>query len=343
MNANRVSLKTIADKAGVSVAAVSQILNNKPNNFSSEITKHKVRQIANAVGYRPNFGYKLMRGEKTKTVSIFIAESFLKEEDHINKIIIETMTGLDKNGYACFLSAFSLDANENLVKIRDLIARGVQYFVLLGSPLEHEQIEFEIIKSGKHYIGYNSLFKRTITNDSIFGAEAILRYFIAEGRNNFRLLVFHDQSKNFKINSRFIALKKVFPDVPEDVLIKKYVFLFDSQQTMNEFSAKEDLFFEMGYSTTAEVLTRDPHVQALFYQSDYFALGGAKFLLEKGFLISKDILVAGFNNTMAIKSYPFPISSVEHNIKIISQAIIKEIFNDQPLDLMIEPIIHIRK
>ena len=75
-SSKRVSLKTIATEAGLSVSTVSEILSNRANNFSSEITKHKVRQIANAVGYRPNFGYKLMRGEKTKTVSIILADAF---------------------------------------------------------------------------------------------------------------------------------------------------------------------------------------------------------------------------------------------------------------------------
>lgn len=343
MNVNRVSLKTIAVEAGLSVCTVSEILNNKPNNFSSEITKQKVRQIANALGYRPNFGYRLMRGEKTKTVSIILAESFGRKESHIQRMVVDTMSEFDRMGYACYLSTFTFDPNENLVKIRELIARGSQHFILIGTPYGGEQIEEEIIKSGKNYIGYSSSFRRTVNPDSISGAEAILRYFISEGRNNFRIVISHDKNLKLIANSRFAALARVFPELDENSLGKKHVHMLGDLLSMDENIREEDLLFSIGYSATAELLARDPDVQALSYSSDNFALGGAKYLLEKGIVIGKDILVAGFNNTMAVKAYPFPISSVEHDVKSISKALIEESFNDQPINMIIDPIVHIRR
>jgi LacI family transcriptional regulator len=338
MNIQRISLKTIADEAGVSVSTVSQILNNKPNNFSSERTKQKIRQIANDIGYRPNFGYRLMRGEKTKTVSIILGEAFGRMEIHIQKIIIEIMAEFDRKGYACYLSAFTFDSNENLVKIRELIARGSQYFVLLGTPYGHEQIEDEIIKNGKNYIGYSSSFKRTVNPDSTTGAEAILRYFISEGKNNFRLLISRDKNISLISDTRFAALRRIFPDKAEDVLLNKYVIQIDMHRLINE-----NMFVDIGYSATAEAFAKDPDIQAIFYHVDYFALGGSRYFLENGITIGKDVLVAGFNNTMAVKFYPFPISSVEHDIKRISNILMEESFNDQPLNLIIDPIVHIRK
>lgn len=338
----RVSLKTIATEAGLSVSTVSEILSNRANNFSSEITKHKVRQIANAVGYRPNFGYKLMRGEKTKTVSIILADAFVRKEVHTQQLIVDIMSEFDRMGYACYLSSFTYDANENLVKIRELVARGSQYFILMGTPYGYEQIENEIIKSGKNYIGYNSPFRRTVNPDVIGGAESILQYFISEGKNNFRIIISHDKNLKLMDHTRFAALKNVFPDLTDEVLINKYVYMCDDFYATDVNIRDEDLIFNLGYSATAELLARDPSIQALSYGNDNFALGGAKFLLEKGFVIGKDILVAGFNNTLAIKAYPFPISSVEFNVKKICQALVEESLNEPPFKLKVEPIVHIR-
>jgi DNA-binding LacI/PurR family transcriptional regulator len=342
MNVNRVSLKTIAVEAGLSVCTVSEILNNKPNNFSSEITKQKVRKIAEELGYRPNFGYKLMRGEKTKTISILISGDYLKQDEHIQDMIIELISGFELKEHSCYISTFSFDANENRATVCNLIARGVHNFVFLGSPMGYVQIEEEIVKSGKSYVGYNSDFKRTINFDSVSGAEAIFRYFIAEGRNNFRLLSLGN-TENYQSDSRFMGLKKVFPDLAEDILIKKYVYPFYEKKNEKEVLNNRELTFNAGYSATAEIFSRNSHIEALFYHSDYFALGGAKFLFEKGIVIGKDILVAGFNNTMAVKAYPFPISSVEHDVKKTSKALIEESFNDQPVKLSIESIVHIRR
>ena len=44
--AGQVSLKSIAEACSLSVSTVSQILNDKPNNFSSEETKRRVREAA---------------------------------------------------------------------------------------------------------------------------------------------------------------------------------------------------------------------------------------------------------------------------------------------------------
>ena len=119
--------------------------------------------------------------------------------------------------------------------------------------------------------------------------------------------------------------------------------MFDDLKDIGPSMRNEDSFFKMGYSATAELLASDSSIEALFYHSDYFALGGSKFLLEKGIVIGKDILLAGFNNTMAVRAYPFPISSVEHDVNRITQAMIEESFNDTPITLTIKPIIHIRK
>ena len=47
-----VSLKTIAEKCGVSTATVSKALNNHKD--ISEETKIRIRQVANELGYFPN-------------------------------------------------------------------------------------------------------------------------------------------------------------------------------------------------------------------------------------------------------------------------------------------------
>ena len=51
----RVSLKEIAATVGLSVASVSEILNNRPNNYSSEATKERVRRVAKEIGVPGQF------------------------------------------------------------------------------------------------------------------------------------------------------------------------------------------------------------------------------------------------------------------------------------------------
>lgn len=54
-------LKIIAERAGLSQSTVSQILNRKANDFSSEETRQRVFALASELGYKQNFGHKLLR------------------------------------------------------------------------------------------------------------------------------------------------------------------------------------------------------------------------------------------------------------------------------------------
>ena len=65
-----VTLKQIAEATGVSVPTVSQILNRRPGNFSSEKTKRKVFEAAKRMQYRQEYADLVRRGDPTNTVAI---------------------------------------------------------------------------------------------------------------------------------------------------------------------------------------------------------------------------------------------------------------------------------
>lgn len=86
----RCSLRSIAQDVGLSTTTVYQILNNKNNSMISEDTRERVLQVAEAVAYRPNIGYKLMRGEENHIVAILVSSEQLRyrepdfEYDHLH-------------------------------------------------------------------------------------------------------------------------------------------------------------------------------------------------------------------------------------------------------------------
>ena len=80
----KVTLRDIAEKAGVSVATVSYILNNRDDQCISEATRKKVLQIVNLYGYQINFHAKSISSGKTNIIGIYLGHgSFaLKRADH---------------------------------------------------------------------------------------------------------------------------------------------------------------------------------------------------------------------------------------------------------------------
>lgn len=88
----KVTLRDIAEEAGVSVATVSYILNNRDDQCISEATRKKVLQIVNLYGYKINFHAKSISSGKTNIVGIYLGHgSFaLKRADHF--LLIRRLT-----------------------------------------------------------------------------------------------------------------------------------------------------------------------------------------------------------------------------------------------------------
>jgi len=89
-----ITLKEIAERCGVSVATVSNILNGKPK--VSEETRQKVLAVVKETGYQPNLLAQGMRSKKTNTIGI-ITEDL--EEFSSTPIVEKIMAVCEENNY----------------------------------------------------------------------------------------------------------------------------------------------------------------------------------------------------------------------------------------------------
>lgn len=94
---NRATLAGIAEQAGVSVATVSYVLNDKPNGRIPEATKLRVREIAHQLGYVPNVAAQTLRTGKSRVVLVIIPN--LPINFTMGEMIIAFGRELDAHGY----------------------------------------------------------------------------------------------------------------------------------------------------------------------------------------------------------------------------------------------------
>ena len=66
---SKVTIKDIAKAAGVSIATVSYVINNKPTEKISDETRKKVLQWVNIFGYVPNASAIAMKTSKTNNIA----------------------------------------------------------------------------------------------------------------------------------------------------------------------------------------------------------------------------------------------------------------------------------
>jgi LacI family transcriptional regulator len=97
-----VSLQNVADKAGVSAATVSRVLNGKKEDRIPAQTRDRVRLVAQELGYQPNRFARSLREGKTRTLGLMIAGL-------ANPFFVNVMEAAERNakerGYEVMLDA----------------------------------------------------------------------------------------------------------------------------------------------------------------------------------------------------------------------------------------------
>ncbi len=71
----KVTIRDIAREAGVSIATVSYVLNNREDQSISEATRQKILQVVNLHQYRINFTAKCISSGKTNIITLFIDDN----------------------------------------------------------------------------------------------------------------------------------------------------------------------------------------------------------------------------------------------------------------------------
>lgn len=315
-----VTLKMISERVGLSQAAVSQILNRKPNDLSSEKTRRRVFAIAEELGYKQKFGHKLLRGDSTGTVALLMEMKRLSYEEHIQSLIMKLLSALEKSGRTSYFSGLDFDEKKNIQIVRNLAARGVEGFIVIGSATGEKKLEEEFLNLKKNFVGYTTGLSRNVTASCEHSIKEILDFFAAENRRNVKFLL----GEYFENTSRFKALRAYFPQLSEEEVAERFCF------RMSEKAADTDAMGEYGYKMTEALFQQDPSVDALFFLSDYFAMGGLRFLVESGRIPGKDVLVAGYNNIHAVRTSIFPVSTAEHPLDEIAESLLAVLNQDQP-------------
>lgn len=81
----KITIKDIAKQAGVSVATVSYVINNRTDQRIGEETKKKVLQIVNLLDYKPNSSAKSLSTNKTYNIALYMMPetSLLKRSEQL--------------------------------------------------------------------------------------------------------------------------------------------------------------------------------------------------------------------------------------------------------------------
>lgn len=123
-----VTRKEVAEKAGVSVAVVSYVLNNK--SFVKDETRRKVLEVMEALGYQPNLLARSLKTKKTQQLAVltnYFGDPFE------SGVLLHVESAARQKGYTVFFQPFIEEQEEQL---KSQFMGRIDGLILLGQSLK---------------------------------------------------------------------------------------------------------------------------------------------------------------------------------------------------------------
>lgn len=307
---NKVTIKDLAEAAGVSVTTVSQILNGKGSRFSKK-TQDKVIKLKDQLHYVPDFNARNLILRSSKTIGVLVPNI---GNPFFSTFFRGIQTVCREAQYIPIVFSASNDETSEKYYLGNLVERSVDGLIIASSSVTADTID-SILKPNR--IPY-LLFDRNQTHD-----------------NGDRLQV--DDYQGGQLAAAHLAelghqkIVGVFPKNPTgnlrnrlngfiDGLLKAGIYF--SQQTDVVYAPLTKLG---GYQHTEEVLAKQP--TAVFCANDELAIGLYRGLHERGINIPDDLSVVGYDN-IDLDEYVTPkLTTVEQPILELGETSARLILN----------------
>ena len=306
MKERTVTIYDISEKAGVSIATVSRVLNNSSN--VSDNTRKKVMAAIKETGYTPNAFARGLGLNTMKTIGILTADS---SDLYLAKAIYYFEEELRANGYDSLLCCTGYELKDKKAAIDLLISKKVDGIIFAGSHFIYPDAsdnEYIISASEKVPVmllngeldGNNIYCVCSDDHDSISSATARL---ISSGRKN--ILYFYN---SLSYSGR--RKQSGFRDALKDAGIKE-----DDRQFLYFEGTNEDVH---GMSTELEKVASSGYkFDAVVAADDTLALSAVKYAKSKGLKIPEDFQVIGYNNSMLTSCCEPEITSIDNKVETL--------------------------
>lgn len=309
----RVTIKTIAELAGVSSATVSKVLNNK-GRYSAE-TKKKVLDIVEQYDYRPNAVAKSLRTNKSKTIGVIVPDI---TNEFFAKIVLAIEKYCNPIGYSVFICNSDENEDKEMQYFRELELKGVDGLIYLSGndQLFQETMSIPIVCIDRQpKLDHMAV----VTSDNYQGGYLAGKELIENDCKN--ILLIRDYRDNFNTEERVRGFHQA---------------LNEHKIALNEDRIIE---VEVGIDQSKAAVTKrlqDGHFDydGIFATTDWLAFGALLALEEHGVKVPEDVKIIGYDNISLAKysalssinqdKEKLGVRAAEHLIYLIDKGIMHE-------------------
>lgn len=320
----KMTIKDIAQLAGVSITAVSFVINDKKG--VSQKTREKVQRIISQVGYTPNPSSRRLIFNKTNNIVVLFKRN-ISPLDHyfyseINSVILHEC---EANGYNLIFASMQIDENSvdfpNVVKSYDV--DGIIFYGDVDSQTLNNLAKFEIpfIIIDSHTSPSETL---SITADYEAAAFTAMKHLIELGHKNIAYIG-NSFLESFSAQT-FSGYKRAIEENN-----------FTTNMKWIQTDAQDEL---SAYQCMKSILECDSLPSAVFCSADIYAIGALNCIKDNGLKVPDNISIVSIDD-IVLSRYTDPqlttvkIDKVEMG-HIAMDLLIKKIQNEPVKSVVIK-------
>ncbi|HBP39009.1 MAG TPA: LacI family transcriptional regulator [Clostridiales bacterium] len=289
----KVTLKDIADAAGVSLMTVSKVLNRK-GGISGE-TSRRVLEIAGRLNYRPNQIARSLRSDETRTLGFVVSDS---SQLVFAKIIRAAEEAARQEGYSVIVANTDQKAEREKHAVEVLLNKRIDGLIL-GAPLHTgEEDIHELVRFGTPLV----LLMRTspaaavdcVINDNVRGGYEIMNCLLENNCTDLYFLTMppQTQSTRTRLEGNRLALAEHGRGLAEDHI--RYC----------------DPFIEEGYKAMTGLLEQGVRGGGVCCGCDTIAIGAIRAIQDRRLSVPGDFYVTGYDDIELADYLSVPLTTM---------------------------------
>ena len=293
----RVTIRTVAEHAGVSVAAVSKVLRDAYG-VSADM-RAKVEASIAALNYRPSAAARGMRGQ-TYTIGVIMADI---NNPFYPQIFEGINDGLSGTQYIPLIGLGRGFATIETTIVNAMVDRQMDGIIMIGQRLNTPGLN-EVAKSlpivvVAHHEPTATAFD-TVNNDDELGGRLVVEHLLAQGYKRPAMITLsRSQIGRVDVSDR---REKGFAKAMQAAGLGHYVHIEAAEAELEDVTA-----------TVQALLERPDPPDALFGWADYYALEVLSAVRTLGYRVPEDIGVIGYDNSE-------PCAFTQNNLTSIDQS-----------------------
>jgi len=288
------TIRDVAEKANVSVATVSRVLNGTAN--VNKKKKHKVEIAIEELGYRPNFIARSLSKKNTNTIGLILPSI-------VNPFFNEIAEAVEKTahsrGYKVILCNSSNDEEKEKHYIRSLIQNQIDGFVIISDNKGESNIKVPVVYLDRYSVDMDQ--KHPIIRSNHYqGGYKAATHLIEKGCSKIA----------------YIGKKKLHED--KDERIDGFI---DAAE--NAGVDWESIYCEYNYDSgskgISELFRRRVDIEGIFAGNDLIAYAVIREAFDRNIKIPEELQLVGYDDIMFSKLLTPALTTIAQPVKALGK------------------------